>query len=216
MDRRRSPSGSTTCCCRSSRASARSGRTSCSPLSLQAFGGSGYLQDYPIEQYIRDAKIDTLYEGTTAIQGLDLFFRKIVRDQGEALTTLAERDQGASRRARPATARLKAERDAARPRRWPTCRRIVGAIVGYAIGAGRPKEIYKVGQNTTRLLLCLGDLVVGWLLLRQAAVAPRRWRHASAKDVVFYQGKIAAAKFFAYQFPMLAASARSPRAWTTP
>ena len=56
--------------------------------SLQTFGGSGYLQDYPIEQYIRDAKIDTLYEGTTAIQGLDFFFRKIVRDKGQALTTL--------------------------------------------------------------------------------------------------------------------------------
>ncbi len=47
--------------------------------SLQTLGGSGFLQDYPIEQYIRDSKIDTLYEGTTAIQGLDLFFRKMVR-----------------------------------------------------------------------------------------------------------------------------------------
>ncbi|MGH3989582.1 MAG: acyl-CoA dehydrogenase family protein, partial [Pseudonocardiaceae bacterium] len=56
--------------------------------SLQTFGGSGYLQDYPVEQYIRDAKIDTLYEGTTAIQGMDLFFRKIVRDKGQALTKL--------------------------------------------------------------------------------------------------------------------------------
>ncbi|OEV12246.1 hypothetical protein AN219_29385, partial [Streptomyces nanshensis] len=52
--------------------------------------GSGYLQEYPIEQYIRDAKIDTLYEGTTAIQGQDFFFRKVVRDQGQALTTLSE------------------------------------------------------------------------------------------------------------------------------
>src|SRR5271165_4526881 len=53
-------------------------------LSLQTLGGSGFLQDYPIEQYIRDAKIDSLYEGTTGIQGLDLFFRKIVRDNGQA------------------------------------------------------------------------------------------------------------------------------------
>ncbi|MGE0820322.1 MAG: acyl-CoA dehydrogenase family protein, partial [Candidatus Nanopelagicales bacterium] len=54
--------------------------------SLQTLGGSGFLQDYPIEQYMRDSKIDTLYEGTTAIQGLDLFFRKMVRDQFQALT----------------------------------------------------------------------------------------------------------------------------------
>ena len=58
--------------------------------SLQTLGGSGYLQDYPIEQYIRDAKIDSLYEGTTAIQGMDLYFRKIVRNQGAALTYLLE------------------------------------------------------------------------------------------------------------------------------
>ena len=57
-------------------------------LSLQTLGGSGFLQDYPIEQYIRDAKIDSLYEGTTGIQCLDLFFRKIVRDQGAAARAL--------------------------------------------------------------------------------------------------------------------------------
>ncbi|MDT5278976.1 MAG: hypothetical protein QOJ20_171, partial [Mycobacterium sp.] len=48
----------------------------CLTESLQTFGGSGFLQDYPIEQYIRDAKIDSLYEGTTAIQAQDFFFRK--------------------------------------------------------------------------------------------------------------------------------------------
>jgi alkylation response protein AidB-like acyl-CoA dehydrogenase len=57
--------------------------------SLQTLGGSGFLQDYPIEQYIRDAKIDSLYEGTTAIQGLDFFFRKMVRDQFQAMTKVA-------------------------------------------------------------------------------------------------------------------------------
>src|SRR3954470_10036046 len=57
--------------------------------SLQTLGGSGFLQDYPIEQYIRDAKIDSLYEGTTAIQSLDFFFRKIVRDKGQALAHVA-------------------------------------------------------------------------------------------------------------------------------
>ncbi|HEY0470380.1 MAG TPA: acyl-CoA dehydrogenase family protein, partial [Kribbella sp.] len=61
--------------------------------SLQTFGGSGFLQDYPIEQYVRDAKIDTLYEGTTAIQGQDLFFRKIIKDQGKALGHLADQIQ---------------------------------------------------------------------------------------------------------------------------
>src|SRR6185312_6363228 len=57
--------------------------------SLQTLGGSGYLQDYPIEQYVRDAKIDSLYEGTTAIQSLDFLFRKIVRDKGRSLAYVA-------------------------------------------------------------------------------------------------------------------------------
>ena len=58
--------------------------------SLQTFGGSGFTQDWPLEQYVRDAKIDTLYEGTTAIQGLDFFFRKIVKDNGRAITLLGK------------------------------------------------------------------------------------------------------------------------------
>ncbi|HEY4703538.1 MAG TPA: acyl-CoA dehydrogenase family protein, partial [Streptosporangiaceae bacterium] len=80
-------------------------------LSLQTLGGSGFLQDYPMEQYIRDAKIDSLYEGTTGIQGQDLFFRKIVRDGGASLNTiLAEIRTFAAKDA--GNGRLKAERAA--------------------------------------------------------------------------------------------------------
>src|SRR6202043_4023151 len=79
--------------------------------SLQTLGGSGFLQDYPIEQYIRDAKIDSLYEGTTGIQGMDLFFRKIIRDQGQALGTLL-RDIREFAAADGGNGRLKAERAA--------------------------------------------------------------------------------------------------------
>jgi len=78
---------------------------------------------------------------------------------------------------------------------------IVGALGGYAMKSQQDKtELYKVGQNTTRLLLCLGDLVIGWLLLRQAAVAVEALNGSpSEKDRAFYEGKIAAAKFFAHQ-----------------
>ena len=96
--------------------------------SLQTFGGSGFLQDYPIEQYVRDAKIDTLYEGTTAIQGQDFFFRKIVKDQGQALGHLAERDRGVRRRPRPATVASRSSASCS-PRASRTPRRIVGAMI---------------------------------------------------------------------------------------
>ncbi|MEU9607546.1 acyl-CoA dehydrogenase [Streptomyces sp. NPDC048057] len=163
---------------------------------LQIFGGSGYLQEYPLEQYIRDAKIDTLYEGTTAIQGQDYFFRKIVRDQGQALNTLAEEikkflalGSGGEELAAARDALAKAAVD---------LEAIVGTMTNDLIATGEDvKNIYKVGLNTTRLLYASGDVVVGYLLLRGAAVAQEKLQTASAKDVPFYSGKIAAAKFFA-------------------
>lgn len=164
--------------------------------SLQTFGGSGYLQEYPVEQYIRDAKIDTLYEGTTAIQGQDFFFRKIVRDQGVALNTLAEEIKqflavgtGGTELAPARDALAKAAVD---------LEAIVGRMLTDLTSTGEDvKNIYKVGLNTTRLLMASGDVVVGYLLLRGAAVATEKLETAAAKDVAFYQGKIAAAKFFA-------------------
>ena len=138
--------------------------------SLQCFGGSGYLQDYPLEQYVRDAKIDTLYEGTTAIQGQDLFFRKIVKDQGRALTRLmtevaefAKGDAGNGSLARERDLLGAAVEDV---------QAIVGAMVGqFASAQVDVRNVYKVGLNTTRLLFALGDLTCAWLLLRQAEVA---------------------------------------------
>jgi hypothetical protein len=166
--------------------------------SLQVYGGSGYLQDYPIEQYIRDAKIDTLYEGTTSIQGLDLFFRKIVRDQGSALTALAT-EIGAFAESADGNGRLKEER-AALATALGDVQGMVGAMIGFLTSAQQDvTQVYKVGQNTTRLLLSLGDLVVGWLLIRQAAIAVAALDSgtASARDRAFYEGKVASARFFA-------------------
>ncbi len=174
--------------------------------SLQTFGGSGFLQDYPIEQYIRDSKIDTLYEGTTAIQGLDLFFRKMVRDQFHALTRLGGEIQDFAK-GDAGNGTLVKEREMLGSA-LEDVQGIIGALGGFAMKAQEDStELYKVGQNTTRLLLSLGDLVIGWLLLRQAAVAVEALKGSpSESDVAFYQGKIAAAKFFAHQrFPLLAA-----------
>jgi len=166
--------------------------------SLQIFGGSGYLQDYPIEQYIRDAKIDSLYEGTTAIQGLDLFFRKVVRNQGAALGHLLGQIREFAG-AEAGNGRLKKER-AAVSSAADDIEAIVTAMNGYlGESLSQPAEIYRVGLNTTRLLLALGDLIIGWLLGRQAEVALARLDEGglSAADQAFYQGKVAAASFFA-------------------
>jgi alkylation response protein AidB-like acyl-CoA dehydrogenase len=163
---------------------------------LQILGGSGYLQDYPLEQYIRDAKIDTLYEGTTAIQGMDFFFRKIVRDKGQALTKLLT-EVGEFAKS-PAGGEALAPERALLATGLEDVQAIVGAMVGQLTSSAEDlANIYKVGQNTTRLLMAAGDLVTGWLLLRQAEVALDKLDAASARDKPFYAGKVAAAKFFA-------------------
>ncbi|MGI8531233.1 MAG: acyl-CoA dehydrogenase [Geodermatophilaceae bacterium] len=174
--------------------------------SLQVMGGSGYLTDYPIEQYIRDSKIDTLYEGTTAIQGMDLFFRKIVKDQGRALTAVFARIQGLLDN-EPGDGRLKDER-ALLATALGDVQAMVGAMVGQLTSAQDDMaNVYKVGQNTTRLLLALGELLTGWLLLRHAELAlAALGADTSAKDRAFYEGKIASARFFATQvLPKLSA-----------
>ncbi|MBA2389535.1 MAG: acyl-CoA dehydrogenase [Geodermatophilaceae bacterium] len=174
--------------------------------SLQVFGGSGYLTDYPIEQYIRDSKIDTLYEGTTAIQGMDLFFRKIVKDQGRALTALLGEIQSFLDN-EAGNGRLKAER-ALLATALSDTQAMVASMVGQLTSAQEDmSNVYKVGQNTTRLLLAFGDLLTGWLLLRHAEVALAAvGGETSAKDRAFYEGKIASARFFAAQvLPRLSA-----------
>jgi alkylation response protein AidB-like acyl-CoA dehydrogenase len=173
--------------------------------SLQTLGGSGFLQDYPIEQYIRDAKIDSLYEGTTAIQGLDLYFRKIVRNEGKALSFLLQQIKDFAA-ADGGNGRLKAER-AALARATGDVEAIVATLHGFLGGSlQQPDQLYQIGLNTTRLLLALGDLTIGWLLARQAGTALARLDQDPGADEAFYQGKIAAARFFAATvLPRLAA-----------
>ena len=179
--------------------------------SLQTFGGSGFLTDYPIEQYVRDAKIDTLYEGTTAIQAQDLFFRKIVKDQGRALHDLsAQIGQWIS--AGGGNGQLKEERPLLQQGLddvtaiVTTMINDLGTIVP-GVPHSDPRYIYKVGLNTTRLLMVLGDLICAWLLLRGAEVALGRLNdELMAGEKAFYEGKVASGRWFARTvLPKLAA-----------
>jgi len=169
--------------------------------SLQTFGGSGFLSEYPLEQYVRDAKIDTLYEGTTAIQGQDFFFRKIVKDQGQALGHLAGEIESFIT-SEAGNGRLKIERSLL-AKALEDANAIVGHMINDLMSAdasadgGDVRNIYKVGLNTTRLLMVLGDVVCAWLLLRQAEVALDKLAGDAGKDQAFYEGKVAAAQFFA-------------------
>ena len=162
--------------------------------SLQTLGGSGFLNDYPIEQYIRDAKIDSLYEGTTAIQALDFFFRKIIRDHGQALEQVATQ---INRTIDSCDEELRRSAELLRTA-LDDVTAMTASLTGFLMAAAdQPTEIYKVGLASVRFLLAVGDLLIGWRLLAQADVARAALADASASDEAFYQGKIATAQFFA-------------------
>jgi alkylation response protein AidB-like acyl-CoA dehydrogenase len=165
-------------------------------LSLQCFGGSGYCEDYPIEQYIRDQKIDSLYEGTTHIQALDLFFRKIARDRGATLTALL----GEIGRAAAALPAELAVEQAALRAALGDVQAVMAAMMG-KLG----ESVYHVGLQGNRILAMLAELVIGWRLAVGAQVAQAALGSATGADKAFYQGKLASSRFYAKQvLPQLA------------
>jgi alkylation response protein AidB-like acyl-CoA dehydrogenase len=161
--------------------------------SLQTLGGSGFLKDYPIEQYLRDARVDSLYEGTTAIQSLDFVFRKIARDRGVALahvageiTAFIDNITGD---------RLKAERSLLQAA-LSDVQAMTGALTAYLLAAEQnPSELYKIGLVSVAYLHAVGDLLIGYRLLVQADIAADALDAGS--DDPFYRGKLAVASFFA-------------------
>jgi hypothetical protein len=178
----------------------------CLTESLQTLGGSGFLQDYPIEQYIRDSKIDSLYEGTTAIQAQDFFFRKIARDQGAAFSHLAGQINQflSSDDTRPEL--IEARRLLATA--MTDLQAMVAALTGYLMSAQEdPRQLYRLGLQLVPFLLAVGDVVIAWLLLHQAEIALTALDNDPAEaDAAFYRGKVVAAKFFAKNvLPRLAA-----------
>ncbi|CPR63457.1 Probable acyl-CoA dehydrogenase FadE [Mycobacteroides abscessus subsp. abscessus] len=177
--------------------------------SLQTFGGSGFLQDYPIEQYIRDAKIDSLYEGTTAIQAQDFFFRKIVKDQGKSLAFISGQIEEFVK-SETGNGRLKAER-ALLATALEDVQGMAASMTGNLMAAQQEiTQVYKVGTASVRFLMSVGDLLIGWLLQRQAAVAIEALdAGATGADKSFYEGKIAAASFFAKNMLPLLTSTRA-------
>ena len=177
-------------------------------MTLQTFGGSGYTQDYPIEQYVRDAKIDTLYEGTTAIQALDLLFRKIVKDQGQTLMWLAEHVQetvkagsGDDPFERERTLLGQGLEDA---------QAHLGVLLTHAMASmdeTKREQIHLAGLQSTAFLYSLAEVAVAWLLVRHAEIAQARLDALEAgevpaagrsrdDEVAFYTGKVAAARWF--------------------
>lgn len=173
-------------------------------MSLQVFGGSGYTMDYPIEQYIRDARIDTIYEGTTGIQAMDLFFRKIARDQGQTLAELASEITEFVKGGADADP-LQSERDLL-ARMLDDTQAHLGTMVEHLMASmrGEKSEIYKVGFQTNHLLESMAETVIAWLMLRQAEIAGTK-----VEEDPFYLGKVESARWFIRHVAPKAAARRA-------
>jgi alkylation response protein AidB-like acyl-CoA dehydrogenase len=177
-------------------------------LAVQTYGGYGYTQEYPAEQYLRDVKIASIYEGTNGIQAMDLVGRKLPAKMGANLMALAGEINGfiEPNKAHPALdkdiARLQAAVGA------------LGDVSMYFAGIGMSKP-HVTMLNATTYLALFGDVVVGWLLLDQAVIAHRKLRDvctAKAVDATdkaamtrlleedeearYYDGKVKTAKFW--------------------
>jgi alkylation response protein AidB-like acyl-CoA dehydrogenase len=160
---------------------------------LQVFGGSGFVKDYPMEQYIRDQKIDSLYEGTTAIQALDFFFRKVAKDGGATLTALlmdvkkvVDDEAGGD---------MLGDERLALSKALGNLEGIFGLMM-QKVG----ESVYHAGLVGNRVLFAVTDTLLAWKLIEHAALAAEKLEGANEADKAYYQGKIASARFFCREF----------------
>ena len=161
-------------------------------LGIQVHGGVGFIEETGAAQYLRDARITPIYEGTTAIQANDLIGRKLSRDGGRAAQSVI------------AEMRKTAESLTADGQLAGLAHAFTAAIsaleesVRYVV-ENYPKDIRAVSVGAVPMLKLFGIVAGGWQLLRSAAIAQQRLAAAgqSAQDAEFYKAKISTARFYA-------------------
>jgi alkylation response protein AidB-like acyl-CoA dehydrogenase len=160
---------------------------------IQTYGGAGYTRDYPVEQYCRDAKIFSIYEGTNHIQAMDLVGRKLSQAGGTNLQAFAG-DIG-----KFVAAHVE------HPELGPEVKRLGKAQEALTSSAMKLLMWFQSGQLdmvplvANRFLEMMSELAVSWLLLDGAVIAHEKAKTVAAghPDAAFYAGKIAAAKYYA-------------------
>ena len=158
-------------------------------LGVQVHGGMGFIEETGAAQYLRDARILTIYEGTTGIQGLDLMGRKIIRDKGMALTELITEMSAFSRE-------LESEGADLTVIAGPFARSLKEfEEVSHWFLQEASNDVDLAGSISVNYLMMMGNLVCGWLMARAAAAA-KQHLDAGADDE-FYRNKIKTATFFA-------------------
>jgi hypothetical protein len=157
-------------------------------LGVQVHGGMGFIEETGAAQYYRDAKILTIYEGTTAIQANDLVGRKTARDGGQTAKAIAKQIE-----ATEAELKKQGSADAlAVAKRLTAARLAFIDVVDFMAGQGNPNDVY---AGSVPYLMLAGNLMAGWQLARALLVAQQQL--AQGEDAAFMQAKITVARFYA-------------------
>jgi hypothetical protein len=158
---------------------------------IQVFGGAGYTRDYLVEQYARDCKITSIYEGTSGIQAMDLLARKIGMKKGLVFMNFLREIQKTAALAKEFED-LKTLADTVEN----TANRL-GEIAMH-IGKMAMSQDFKVAfAHALPFLYAMGDTIMAWMLLWRALVASQKLNNgAKKKDIAFYEGQLKTAEFF--------------------
>ncbi|HXH76689.1 MAG TPA: acyl-CoA dehydrogenase [Bacteriovoracaceae bacterium] len=160
---------------------------------LQAHGGYGYCSEYGIEQFVRDIKISTIYEGTNGIQAIDFVMRKILKDGGKAIGLLSQ-EMAASVEALDES-KFKLEKDLFN-KVLSGAQGVLQQLTTYA----QNKQHNLILQNCTDFLSYVSQMVVAWRLLESAALANQKLAGASVDDKKFYESKITDFRIYCSQY----------------
>ncbi len=157
---------------------------------MQVYGGAGYTQDYPVEQYARDCKIASIYEGTSGIQAMDLLGRKMSMQKGKVFMTFMGEIHKVI-----AQAKEMEELKGLAGKLEKVVNRLgeVAMHLGKTAMEGKIKEAF---AHALPYLHAMGDVIMGWMLLWRAVVAAPKVATAKKKDQAFYQGQVKTAEFF--------------------
>jgi alkylation response protein AidB-like acyl-CoA dehydrogenase len=160
-----------------------------SELAIQTYGGYGYCQEYPVEQYMRDLKISSIYEGTNGIQAMDLVFRKILMDKGEKLKVFAGEVQQVCQAVGETQLKdLAGSLGAALQTVVDTAMHFGGLMA-----QGKDEEVRFMATDFQDQM---GHVVLCYFLLKQAHIAQRALDNgATGADATFYQQKIVTTRY---------------------
>jgi hypothetical protein len=160
-------------------------------LGVQVHGGMGFIEETGAAQYYRDAKILTIYEGTTAIQANDLVGRKTARDGGQTARAIAGRIEATE----ADLARSDSAAAKAMLKRLRAARQAFIEVVDFVVANTRTRPNAAFAGSVPYLMLA-GNLVAGWQMARALVVAEEQLA-AGGGDTAFLQAKVATARFYA-------------------